>query len=410
MTLRCDGPTPDRSLRRPGRWRPSTACLILVAALAAAALGAIGCGGDQPRKGALSEEEIQRMALAAKPVAADEILVSGERITCEDIMNISPGTGPSDVSFKQWLEEVAKATTLEQFIELARPRVRQQLGANVSNIVLYKRARRQLGDRIDDTLDKLVEKELRRFVIEHGGNNAQADEALKEMGMNRATFKENKKKQILAQYAVESKMARSRPITYSELVATYDRIKEQAFVQPGLVQFRLIDISAGKIELADPDDDPVVAARKLAEELVTRIVAGEDFGQLAEEYSRYAEHYVKGSEGLWPARDPESLAEPYRALAPAAAKIEVGQIAGPIDVPGHAFIMKLVEKRPKGYLPMSQVQERVEANIEETRRLEAIARLDAEIVEQMALADTDRFLNDCLERLYRAANPPAPVP
>lgn len=408
-TLRCDDPTEDRRIRLLLRCRPSAACVVLVGAVAAVALVAVGCGGDQPRKGALSEEEIQRMTLAAQPVASDEILVSGERITCQDIMDISPGTGSSDVSFKQWLEEVAKATTLEQFMELARPRVRQQLGANVSNIVLYKRARRQLGDRIDDTLDKLVEKELRRFVIEHGGNNAQADEALKEMGMNRTTFKENKKKQILAQYAVESKMARGRPITYSELVATYDRMKEQMFVQPSLIQFRLIDISAGRIELADPNDDPLVAARKLAEGLVSRIVAGEDFGRLAEEYSRYAEHYVQGSEGLWPARDPESLAEPYRALAPVADKIEVGQIAGPIDVPGHAFILKLVEKRPKGYLPMSQVQERVEANIEETRRLEAIARLDAEIVEQMALADTDQFVNDCLERLYLAANPPAPV-
>lgn len=368
----------------------------------------IGCEGNEARKASLTDEEIERMTYAAKPVSLDELIVSGERITCEDIMNISSDQNAAGVSYKTWLEEMAKATTLEQFMEVARPRVRQQLGANVSNIVLYKRARRQLGDKIDDTLDNMAEKELRKFVIQHGGNNASADEALKAMGMNRTTFKEHKKKQMLAQYSVESKMARSRPITYSELMATYDRMKDEAFIQPGLIQFRLIDISASK--MTDPNEDPVDAARKMAEGLITRIMAGEDFGTLAEEYSQYSDYYISGSEGLWPARDPESLAEPYAVLADWAQKIQPGEVAGPVPAPGHAFIMKLVQKREKGYLPLPEVQEQVEANIEETRRIEAIARLDAEIVEQMAMADTDGFLDDCLERLYYAANPPAPAP
>ncbi len=380
----------------------------LVAVVASLVL--VGCGGNEGRKASLTEEEIQRLSLGAEPASADELIVSGERITCEDIMNVSSAQTVSGTSFRTWLEEIAKATTLEQFMELARPRVRQQLGANVSNIVLYKRAQRQLGDKIDETLDNMVEKELRKFVIEQGGNNAEADEALKAMGMNRTTWKERKKKQILAQYAVESQMSRNRPITYSELVATYDRMKDEAFVQSGLIQFRLIDISASKIGLTDPNENPVHAARKMAEGLVTRIVAGEDFGKLAEEYSQYADYYIAGSEGLWPARDPESLAEPYAVLAGVAEKIEEGQIAGPIDASGHAFIMKLVQKRDKGYLPMGEVQDQVEANIEETRRIEAIAKLDAEIVEQMTLADTEGFLRGCLERLYYAVNPPTPTP
>ncbi len=389
---------------------PSSAGLILAVVAVAAALATAGCGGTEAKKASLTEQEVQRLSEAARPVAPDELIVSGERITCEDIMTISSGQEASNASFKTWLEEMAKVATLEQFMEVARPRLRQQLGANVSNIVLYKRAQRQLGDKIDDTLDKLVDKELRRFVIEHGGNNAEADEALRAMGMNRTTFKEHKKKQILAQYSVESKLSRNRPITHSELAATYERMKDQAFVQPGLIQFRLIDISAARVELADPNDSPVETARRLAEALVARIEAGEDFGKLAEEYSQYAEYYVGGSEGLWPARDPESLAPPYAVLVDWAKKMKEGDLAGPLDAPGHAFIMKLVQRRDKGYLPMAEVQEKVEANIEETRRIEAIARLDDEIVEQMALADTDGFVNGCLERLYYAVNLPAPAP
>ena len=223
--------------------------------------------------------------------------------------------------------------------------------------------------------------------------------------MNRATFKEFKKKQILAEYAISSKLSKDRPITYRELTAAYDQMKDQVFVRPAMIQFRLIDLEAAKVELADPNDDLVQAARTLAEELVTRIIAGEDFGKLAEEYSH---GYRKAFGGLWTPRDPESLAEPYRVLPGVAEKIEVGQIAGPIDVPGHAFIMKLEQRRPKGHYPLAEVQEQVEQKIQTDRRVEALRRLEAEVTEQSAVANTDQFLDYCLEQLYRTVRPLAP--
>ncbi len=367
----------------------------------------VGCEGGANKKASLTDEEIQRLTFAPKPTRPDALVVSGETITCEDIFTETAESATSSSSFKTRLEELAGVVTLEQFMEAARPRTRQRLNSKISNIVLYQRARRELGEKIDETLDGVAEKELRRFVLEHGGNNAQADEALNALGLNRSTFKEYKKKQILAQYSISSKLPKNSPITYSEMMVAYDQMKDSVFVRPGEVQFRLIDIQAVKMELTDPNDDSVGVARALAESLVTRICAGEDFGKLAEEYSH---GHRQSSGGLWAARDPESLAEPYAILAEKAKMIEVGEIAGPIDVPGHAFIMKLEKTREKAYLPLSEVQERVEERIRTDRRLEALQRLDKEVAEQTAVADTDPFLDDCLERLYRATNasPTAP--
>lgn len=390
---------------RPDR-RPR-ASLVLRGLLLLLVFTIVGCEGGASKKASLTDEEIQRLTFAPKPTRSDTLVVSGETITCEDIFTETAESATSSDSFKARLEELARATTLEQFTQVARPRTRQRLDSKISNIVLYQRARRELGEKIDETLDGVAEKELRRFVLEHGGNNAQADEALNALGLNRSTFKEYKKKQILAQYSISSKLPKNSPITYSEMMAAYDQMKETVFVRPGVVQFRLIDIQAGKMELTDPNDNPVQAARALAESLVTRIIAGEDFGKLAEEYSH---GYRRSFGGLWTARDPESLAEPYAILAGISEKIEVGEIAGPIDVPGHAFIMKLEDYREKGYLPLSEVQERVEERIRTERRLEALQRLDAEVAEQTAVADTDSFLDDCLERLYRAANPSPVAP
>ena len=361
-----------------------------------------GCSDADGKKAALTAEEIERLTYAPEPVRPGTLMVSGETLTCEDVM-LSPAE-PNSTAFKDQLEQRARLTTLEQFLQLERPGARKRLDSRIANIVLYKRAEHELGEKVDETLDAVTEKELRRFVLDHGGNNAQADEALRALGMNRTSFKEYKKRQLLARYAVSSTMPKNSPITYSEMKAAYDEMKDAVFVKPGMIEFRLIDIQVARMVLTDPNED---AVRALAESLVTRLCAGEDFGQLAEEYSH---GFRREYGGLWEERDPESLAEPYAILAEYAEKIKAGEIAGPIDAPGHAFIMKLEAKREKGYLPLAEVQDKVEERIRNDRWLASLEELNAEVAAQTAVADTDFFLDACLERLYRTANlsPSAP--
>ena len=390
---------------RAGRTFRARRVVALLLVLGLPMFWGAGCGEEGSKKAALTPEEIERLTFAPKPAAPDILMVGGETISCEDVIAPSSERAAEGDSFKDRLEQLAAAATLEQFLEVARPETLRQLNSRIANVVLYKRARRQLGDKIDTQLENLATKELRKFVLEHGGNNAQADEALKAIGMTRSGFIEFKKKQILSEYSVSSQIPQDRPITYSEVASAYDEMKDQVFVRPAMIQFRLIDIEAAKIELADPNDDPVDVARALAEQLVTRIIAGEDFGKLAEEYSH---GFRKTYGGLWTPRDPESLAEPYGVLPEVAEKIEVGEIAGPIDVPGHAFILRLEQKREKGYHPLNEVQEQVEEKIRMDRRVEALRRLDEEVAAQTAVANTEPFLDYCLTRLYRTVHPPTP--
>ena len=61
-------------------------------------------------------------------------------------------------------------------------------------------------------------------------------------------------------------------------------------------------------------------------------------------------------------------------------------------------------------MPLAEVQEQVEERIRTERRMEALQRLDEEVAAQTGVADTDPFLDDCLERLYRTvtSTPAAP--
>lgn len=367
-------------------------CCVMVAALGA------GCGGD--RKAALTDEEIERLTYARRPNRPDELHVSGETVTCEDIMMAPFDRGSTESSLRETLVELARQAPFEKYMEWARPQVRKRLNENIAYVILYKQAGRELGDKTEEQLDKLADKELRKFVLEHGGNGAAADAALQKLGMNRASYKEYKKKQVLGQYYVASKYPYNRPITHSELLEQYDKMKDPSFSTTAMVQFRLIDIQIDRVELTDGNDDPLQVARSLASDLLARLKTGEDFGELAKQHSHGHRSELGG---LWTPRDPAAFAPPYDVLAARCQEMKAGEVAGPIETLGHIFILRLEQKQDKGYQPLSEVQDTVRTKIMEGRQHDALQQLNAEIAQQASLANTDHFLDYCLERLYRMA-------
>jgi parvulin-like peptidyl-prolyl isomerase len=359
-----------------------------------------GCTDSNSKKAALTEQEITRLTLAQKPERPDQIIVNGETITWDDLLAALPEDNATAPPVEDWLRKAAQEMSLRRFLEEQRPLMQQRLNRRIEGVVLSKQAERELGDvKVEEKLEEYAEKELRRFIFEeHGGNGAAADEALQKAGMNRLTFKQWRKKQSLAEYLVESRYARKRPITYRELLAQYDQMKEKRFVREGVLQLRLIDIEVAKVPLQDPNGDPTQEARRLAADLRRRIEAGEDFAALARQYSHgtWAEQG-----GLWRPRNPDSLAAPYDVLAQKAQGMQQGQVAGPLEAPGRFFIIKVEEKQERGYQPLDEVQEEVRKEILYKRRLQVLEELDAEVEQQIAVADTGRFVDYCLEQFYR---------
>ena len=372
------------------------------ALLCLVALPALGTGCAGHKKPTLTEEEIRQRTYAQLPARPDEIVISGETITCEDVMISPPDEDTTGPTLKERLETWAKTVPFDQFMTEARPLIQQRLNRNIiTRIVLSKRARRELGDKSDDALDKMAEKELRRFILEeNSGDGAKADAALQRRGMNRTTFKERRKRDLLAQYVIDSRLHRNRPITYGEIVAKYNEIKDQEYLQEGILQLRLIDIEVAKVPLAGPNEDPVQRAKQLAENLRKRIDAGEDFAELAKQHSNDPR---SGQGGLLRPRAPDAFAEPYDVLAKAAKDMKQGQVAGPIEAAGRFFIMKVEAKQDQGYKPLAEVQGQVREEILRDRRRIALEELEAEIGQQALAVDTTQFVDYCLEKLYRQA-------
>ena len=357
-------------------------------------LSIAGCGSsDNPR---FTKEEMAQFPLPQRvglPEASGgfALAVGDETITADEII-----TEPLVEHFKP----IAQRSDYEQFKTQARPDIEQVIMSKVSNILLYQKARREAGEHIDEAVEKAAEAEIRKFVVGFEGDYARAEQALKKMGMDWADFKEYQKRIVLCQSYIASKMPGKKAVTYSELIDKYDEIKNESFVTPATLRFRLIDIEAAKLRVADPNRSRLEQAVELADELMSRLRADEDFGELAEGYSGVS--FIDHSNGV----RPENLEKPYDILVVEAEKIKPGQITEPIktETGGHIFIMKLLEKQPKSVEPFEKVQKEVEAGIIFGRRIRAVNEIGVKLASQAALNNKNEFVEFCLKEIYRVSN------
>ncbi|MCK4752249.1 MAG: peptidyl-prolyl cis-trans isomerase [Planctomycetes bacterium] len=353
-----------------------------------------GCGGGN--KSVFTDEKLADVPFAQRtglpqPSGGFVLTVGGETITADEI--IEP--------LVRYLEPVARQTDFEQFAAQARPQIEQMLVNRISNILLYKKAKDDAGEQIEEALKKIVDAEVNKFLVSFEGDAAKAEQALKEMNMDWKSFREYQKKMILSQSYMSSQLPEEAPITHSQLLDAYNRMKNEFFVTPAILKFQLIDIQTAKMQKTGSKKSELELARELADKLIKKINAGEDFGELAGQYSH---GHRKSVGGLWKPVKPDSLAQPYDVLAEYAEKIQPGQIAPPIEVQGHIFIMKLLEKQSESVRPFEQVQTQVEAQVNLDRRRKAIDEFSIKIAQQAAFDRKYEFVSYCLREIYRISN------
>jgi len=349
-----------------------------------------GCEGNNPN--AITEDPVGDLVTREElPGYSGGLVLSvgGETITADEVIG----------AVMEDLRPIAERSGFARFKEQARPVVEQYFTAKVSDIILYRQARKKASSNIniDEALEKAAEAEVKRFVVGFGGDYAKAEEALEKMGHDWASFKEFQKRLILNQNYIVSQLPDNRGVTYRELVDYYNEIKDEFFVTPATVTFQVIDIEAAKLEVRDPNKGRSEEARKLAGELAGRIKAGEDFGELAKQYS-HGHRAVFG--GMWRPVDPNSLAEPYDILGAEAEKMEPGEIAGSIEAGEHIFIMKLIEKWAKSFEPFEKVQKIVGEKFLFERRKKAWDELEAKFAEQAKVGNKEEFIDFCGQKIY----------
>lgn len=377
---------------------------VFVSVLMLLLIGGCGSGSN------LIKAELERRALVRKIRLVEAsggfvLIVGGETVTSDEMIESPAELGGMFVLPIEHFKPIAQISELEQFKEGVRGQFKEILTTKISSILLYQQAKREAGKNIEEALEKQVEKALREFVLAFGGDQIKADEALQQRGMDWKSFREHQRRLILIQWYVTSQLPNNRPVTYRELMDSYNEMKDEYFARPAMIQFRLIDIQPAKLKVWAPNEYRGLA-KKLATRLLERIQSGKDFGELAKQYSHGP---MREFGGLWQPVQPGSLASPYDMLAAEAENTEPGQIASLIVTPEHVFIMKLEEKQSAGYELFGKVQRRVREKIILDRRDEVVDRVNAGLMQQVELSKTDDFIDFCLEKIYQMRDQPVTV-
>ena len=68
---------------------------------------------------------------------------------------------------------------------------------------------------------------------------------------------------------------------------------------------------------------------------------------------------------------------------------------------GRQLVLKLEKKQAEGYEPLEKVQAQLVERIHLERKNEAIGKLNAKLLRQAEIGETDEFVDFCIEKIYR---------
>jgi hypothetical protein len=347
-----------------------------------------GCQGG-------SESDTTKKATQSLQEASDGLVltIAGETITSEEIISVT----------MEQLKPIAKSGDYERFRQQAGVQLEELIKIRISNILLYQEAKDKIGEGMEQVLERAAEDRVRQFIVDSGGDYLKAEQALEQQGLDWASFKQEHKKKIMTEYYyTTSLLPKHSPITYSELLASYNDMKDEYFALPEEIKCQLLDIEIRRLEVADPNRPRLEQARELADKLLKQVKAGKDFLELSKEHS-----------GVFfaPHSKPVQLKDlKYEILAQEASKLRPGDFAEhPIETPklDHIFIMKLEYRRPESYLPFEQVQSKVRAKIVSDRRKEVEDKILAGFNRRAERELNDEFTEFCLRKIYQMSNEPS---
>ena len=355
-----------------------------------------GCGNGKEQKSDVDEATLAKISVHPSevnvPAPAGGLVLSVEStaITADEIITLA----------KPQLAELAAQNDYATFRTKAKAILGHLLMQKITDIKLYQKAKAALPEGVDEeTINKIVEQEVQKFVASYGGNYATVEQMLKKMGTNWQDFYKQQRRAILIQSFLSDEVKIEKPITHSELLQYYDSIKDECFSKDELIEFRLIDLEVNRfVDANDPNANAEQKALAKANEIKQKIKSDANFADLAKEFSTDEKASVGG---LWNPVRPGSLVEPYNAIETAAANMSVGQVSEPIIAGGHIFIIKLENKQAKSCEPFEKVQMEVEGRFILSRRQKMVEDMIAKIVSQVDLSYADDFLNYCVEQAYK---------
>lgn len=273
----------------------------------------------------------------------DEPLAGLEPGTDEPVDRIAAVVGDSIILHSQILQRLAQLQSqgvqLPASPEELREVERQILEAELipQQLVLQAAA--------EDTLFAVEEEEVAFYFqdswmqqLEEFGGEAGLEEALAETGMSlagyRAELRDNIERQLTLDRYLEYRRDQARPVVVdqAEVEAFFERERAQLQNRPATIRFRQAFVEPR------PTEEAMAEAVAEAERIMERVQSGEDFANLARQFSDDPGSRQEGGDLGWVRRGASDLDLEFE---DAAFSLREGQVAGPVETQFGAHIIKV---------------------------------------------------------------------
>jgi peptidyl-prolyl cis-trans isomerase C len=173
--------------------------------------------------------------------------------------------------------------------------------------------------------------------------------ALASQQMTLDELKTERRREMLVNKTLEAEIVPKVVIQQSDLETFYKEHPEN-FQQPEQLRASHILIQVG----ANATDLQKKEARAVADGLLKRVRAGEDFGTLARQYSKDSGSAVNGGDLNYFTKD--KMVPPFSA---AAAALKPGDVSDVVETQFGYHIIKLTDKKPARQVPLAEVTDQV---------------------------------------------------
>ena len=279
-------------------------------------------------------------AAVARAEDLDRVIASvdGDPITVHDlkvygaangIQLTNPGDPNSDETVRQTLKGLITQKMMEQ--------------------ELKNYADRATDEQVDRYIDKLREK-----------SNLSEEEFKNQVmhqGITWEEFRKRAKTEIEKMSMLDAEVRQKVNIPPEQIQAYYDAHKDEFRVDKE--RYKLAQILVA-VDFSKASPDEVKAAKKKAGELQKRAASGDDFAQLAAQFSDDDSKAKGGELGEFA---PDDLLDEVRA---GLAKVEPGHVSGVIQTKYGFHIVKVEEHDKPGVKPLPEVKEEIEAQLAES--------------------------------------------
>lgn len=256
-------------------------------------------------------------------------------------------------------------TFSKRALEAAARRSRTQADFDGESLKITKAALEQLIDRrlivqeykstggtisesaVDDILKKQIKREF--------GDPITFSKMLRQAGRTYESYRKEEVDMLIFGLMVRNKIAQEIVISPKRIERLYNQDQEKYRVGER-AKFRMIVVEASRHARGEP--------RKIAEQVLVKARAGEDFAKLANEFSDDA-RITKGGDRGWIEDKETSLAKELKA---AVFSLQAGQVSDVIELGGTAFLIKVEERKPAQIKPITEVRIAIEKQLRDQER------------------------------------------